>query len=53
MPSDKLQKIALEFHIDFADMTKIEAGKLCEYISDFLLKNYNIINCDYKISFGE
>ncbi len=49
MPSDKLQQIALEFRIDIADMSKKEAEKLCEYIKDYVVKNYNIINCDYKM----
>lgn len=53
MPENKLQQIALEFHIDIADMTKKEAGELCEYISNYLIEHYNIINCDYKIIFGE
>ena len=53
MPSDKLHQIALEFHIDIAEISKKDASKLCEYIQDYLVKNYNIINCDYKINFGE
>jgi hypothetical protein len=53
MPSDKLQKFDLEFHIDIADISKNDANKLCEYIQDYLLKNYKIINCDYKVIDGE
>jgi hypothetical protein len=53
MPSDKLQQITLEFHIDIADISKKDASKLCEYIQDYLVKNYNIINCDYKVIGGE
>ena len=53
MPSDKLQQIALEFHIDIADISPKDASMLCEAIQDYLLKNYNIINCDYKVIDGE
>lgn len=53
MPSDKLQQVALEFHIDIADMSVKEAEKLCEYIQDYIVKHYNTINCDYKVIDGE
>ena len=53
MPSDKLQQIALEFHIDIADISPKNASMLCEYIQDYLMKNYNIITCDYKVIDGE
>ena len=53
MPSDKLQQITLEFHIDLADISKKAAKDLCEYLQDYVLKNYNIINCDYKVIDGE
>ena len=47
MENDKLLQ-TLEFHIDIA-ISKKDASKLCEYIQDYLVKNYNIINCDYKV----
>ena len=53
MPSDKLQQICLEFHIDIADISKKDASKLCEYIQDYIVEHYNTINCDYKVIDGE
>ena len=53
MPSDKLQQIALEFHIDIADMTKLEAGKLCEEINDYIVKHYNVADYYYSVKDGE
>ena len=53
MPSDKLQQIALEFHIDIADISKKDASKICENIQDYLVRNFNTINCDYKVIDGE
>lgn len=49
----KLQQINLEFHIEIADISVKDAKDLCEYIQDYLLKNYNIINCDYKVIDGD
>lgn len=53
MPSDKLQQVSLEFHIDIANISNKDASMLCEYIQNYLVKNYNIITCDYKIVDGE
>ena len=53
MPSDKLQQINVDFHIEIADISVKDAKDLCEYIQDYLLKNYNIINCDYKVIDGD
>ena len=53
MPSEKLQQINVDFHIDIADISVKDTNKLCEYIQDYLMKNYNIINCDYKVIDGE
>ncbi len=53
MPSDKLQQINVEFHIEVADISVKDAKDLCEYIQDYLLKNYNIIDCEYKVIDGE
>lgn len=48
MEIDKSQ-LNLEFHIDIANISKKDANKLCEYIQDYLVKNYYIINFDYKV----
>lgn len=53
MPSNKLQQANVDFHIEIADISPIDVGMLCKYIQDYLLKNYNIINCDYKVIDGE
>ena len=53
MPSDKLQQVNVDFHIEIADISPKDASMLCEYIQDYLVKNYNIINCDYKVIDGE
>ena len=53
MPSDKLQQICIKLEVDIADMSKKEAEQLFESISDYLVKYYNIINCDYKVIDGE
>lgn len=53
MPSDKLWQINVDIHIEIADISVNDTKKLCEYIQDYLLKNYNIINCDYKVIDGE
>ena len=49
MENDKLHLISLEFHIDIAGISKKDASKLCEYIQDYIVKNYNTINCDYNV----
>ena len=53
MPSDKLQQITLEFHIDLADISRKDAKDLREYIQDYIAEHYNTINCDYKVIDGE
>ena len=49
MPSDKLQQINVDFHIELADISPKDASMLCEYISDFLIKNYNVVDYSFKI----
>lgn len=53
MPSDKLQQINVEYHIELADISPKEASMLCEYISDFLIKNYNVVDYSFNIIDGE
>ena len=53
MQDDKLWQINVDFHIEIASISVKDTKKLCEYIQDYLLKNYNIINCDYKVIDGE
>lgn len=53
MPSDKLQQINVEYHIELADISPKEASMLCEYISDFLIKSYNVVDYSFNIIDGE
>ena len=53
MPSDKLQEINIDYHIEIADISPKDASMLCEYIQDYLVKHYNTITCDYKVIDGE
>lgn len=53
MPSDKLQQITVKFEFDIADISEKEANELCEYISDYLIKHYNIVDYSNKVIYGE
>lgn len=53
MPSDKLQQINIDYHIELADISSKDASMLCEYISDFLTKNYNVVDYSFNIIDGE
>ena len=53
MPSDKLQQINVDFHIELADISPKDASMLCEYIGDFLTKNYNVVDYSFNIIDGE
>lgn len=49
----KSQKVNVDFHIEIENISPKDASMLCEYIQNYLVKNYNIITCDYKIVDGE
>lgn len=49
----KPQKVNVDFHIEIENISPKDASMLCEYIQDYLVKNYNIITCDYKTTDGE
>ena len=53
MPSNKLQQINIDFHIEIADISPKEASELCEYISDYIVKHYNVIDYSYSAKDGE
>ena len=53
MPSDKLQQINVDFQIELADISPEDASMLCEYISDFIIKNYNVVDYSFNIIDGE
>lgn len=52
MPKEK-SKQSITLEVDIADVSPKEASDLCEYISDFIVKHYNVINCMYKVIDGE
>lgn len=52
MPS-KLQQVNVDFHIELADISPKDASMLCEYIGDFLIKNYNVVDYSFNITDGE
>lgn len=43
----------LKIEVDIADITPKDASKLCEYISDYLIKHYNVANVSYSVNGGE
>ena len=53
MPRDKLQQVNVDFHIEIADISHKDASMLCEYIGDFLTKNYNVVDYSFNITDGE
>ena len=53
MPEKKLEPLNIQFDVDVADIHSKEAEELCNYIADFLIKNYNVINWTYTIKGGE
>ena len=53
MPSDKLQQINIDYHIEIAGISPKDVSMLCEYIGDFITKNYNVVDYSFNIIDGE
>ena len=43
----------LKIEVDIAEISSKEADKLCEYISDYLVKHYNVVSVSHTVSDGE
>lgn len=52
-----MQTLKIEVDIEditpIADITPKDASMLCEYISDFIIKNYNVVDYSFNIIDGE
>ena len=53
MQSDKLQQINIDLHIELADISPKEASKLCEYITDYIVKHHIVVDYSYSVKDGE
>lgn len=45
--------LTLKIEVDIADISPNKADKLCDYISDYLVKYYNVVNVSCSVSDGE
>lgn len=43
----------LKIEVDIAAITLKDASDLCEYIADYLIKHYNVVNVSYSVNGGE
>lgn len=43
----------LKIEVDIAEITLKDASKLCEYIADYLIKHYNVVNVSYSVNGGK
>ena len=43
----------LKIEIDIEDISPKEASELCEYITDYIVKNYNVNDYSYSVEDGE
>ena len=43
----------LKIEVDVAEISPKDASKLCEYIADYLVKHYNVINVSYSVNSGD
>lgn len=43
----------LKIEVDVAAITSKDASELCEYIADYLIKHYNVVNVSYSVNGGE
>lgn len=52
-----MQTLKIEVDIEditpIADITPKDASKLCEYIYDYLIKHYIVVNVSYSVNGGE
>jgi hypothetical protein len=43
----------LKIEVDIAEISPKEASELCEYIADYLVKHYNVVNYSYSVNGGD
>jgi hypothetical protein len=52
-PEKMLAPLNITLDFDIADILPKEADEMCQYITDYLIKHYNVINWTYSIKGGE